>query len=58
MTPVTLVPLLLDYVVVHELAHLEYRDHTSAFWGLVEDVMPDYEARREALRRFGPDLEW
>ena len=38
MTPLTLVPLLLDYVVVHELAHLEYRDHTSAFWGLVEDV--------------------
>ncbi|SBV33199.1 conserved protein of unknown function [uncultured Sphingopyxis sp.] len=37
----------LEYVVIHELAHLRYRSHGRAFWALVGKIMPDYaEAKR------------
>ena len=49
---------LFDYVVAHELAHLLHPDHTPAFWSTLGHVMPDYEARREKLRRLGPKLVW
>jgi predicted metal-dependent hydrolase len=47
-----------DYVVVHELAHLLHPGHTRAYWAIVGRVMPDYEARKEALRRLGATLVW
>ena len=49
-------PSLVDYVLVHELAHLSRPDHGPGFWALVERSMPDYPSRRERLRRLGPDL--
>jgi predicted metal-dependent hydrolase len=49
-------PDLLDYVLVHELAHLRQHDHGTEFWRRVERTMPDYQARRDRLRRLGPDL--
>lgn len=49
-------PTLVDYVLVHELAHLRRRDHGPEFWRLVERALPDYAERRERLRRLGPDL--
>lgn len=49
-------PDLVDYVLVHELAHLHHHDHGPEFWHIVERVMPDYEARRARLRSLGPDL--
>jgi predicted metal-dependent hydrolase len=49
-------PDLVDYVLVHELAHLHQRDHGSEFWRLVERALPDASARRDRLRRLGPDL--
>ncbi|MDP9844305.1 M48 family metallopeptidase [Streptosporangium lutulentum] len=49
-------PTLVDYVLVHELAHLLRHDHSAEFWRLVERTMPDYEDCRERLRRLGPDL--
>lgn len=49
-------PDLVDYVLVHELAHLHNHDHGSDFWRTVERAMPDYPARRDRLRRLGPDL--
>jgi len=39
-----------DYVVVHELAHIRHHNHGAAFWALVEHTMPDYRVRQALLR--------
>ena len=49
---------LIDYVVAHELVHLAHPDHTRDFWATLGRAMPDYEARREALRRLGRQVVW
>ena len=41
---------LLDYVVVHELAHRKQMNHSPTFWVEVERVLPDYRERRRRLR--------
>lgn len=41
---------LIDYVVVHELAHLREMNHSARFWQHVQDVLPDYGERRGALK--------
>lgn len=40
----------LDYVVVHELAHRKQMNHSRAFWREVEQVMPEYQRYREWLQ--------
>lgn len=40
----------LDYVVVHELAHLRHMNHTDAFWNEVDKVVPDYREKAEWLK--------
>jgi len=47
----------LDYIVVHELAHLIHPNHTQAFWNEVDKVMPDYADRREWLRQNGAGMD-
>jgi predicted metal-dependent hydrolase len=52
-------PEVVDYVVVHELAHLKVPGHNPRFWGQVAGVLPDYAARRRWLNRAGaPFLLW
>ena len=46
-------PEILDYVVVHELAHRREMNHSPAFWAIVESVLPDYRARRQWLKEHG-----
>jgi predicted metal-dependent hydrolase len=43
-------PDVLEYVVVHELAHLQESNHSEAFWSIVAEQLPDYEERRAWLR--------
>lgn len=49
---------LVDYVIVHELVHLHHRGHGPDYWRTVGRVMPDYEGRREELRRTGSRFMW
>ena len=39
-----------DYVIIHELAHLKYQDHSKRFWNLVEEFCPDFKADKKWLR--------
>ncbi|AGL02593.1 M48 family metallopeptidase [Desulfoscipio gibsoniae] len=39
----------IDYVVAHELCHLKYHDHSPAFYGLLDRVMPDWKKRKHKL---------
>jgi predicted metal-dependent hydrolase len=42
---------LLDYVVVHELAHLREMNHSPRFWAVVGEVFPDYDGAKAALKK-------
>jgi predicted metal-dependent hydrolase len=41
---------LVDYVVVHELAHLREMNHSAAFWSVVKSACPDYARLRNELK--------
>ena len=45
-----------EYVMVHELVHLRYMDHSPIFWACVEDHWPEHRRERAWLRRHGPQL--
>jgi predicted metal-dependent hydrolase len=53
MAPLTII----DYIIVHELCHLRFRDHSDAFWNEVDKVLPDFRARKEWLRLRGASLD-
>ena len=46
-------PEMIDYVIAHELAHIDRPDHSAAFWRHVAALMPDFSARREWFRQQG-----
>lgn len=43
-------PEAIDYVVVHELAHIRHHNHSREFYSLIEQYMPDYKSREKLLR--------
>jgi predicted metal-dependent hydrolase len=45
---------LIDYVIIHELAHTKHMDHSAAFWGLCEQLLPDTQTRRKELKKYDP----
>ena len=47
---------IIDYIVVHELAHLIHKNHTDAFWNSIDKVLPDYIERKEWLRINGAGM--
>ncbi len=52
-----LAPNLIDYVIAHELAHLDEMNHSPRFWKRVSEIYPDYEnARRELKGVYMPTL--
>ena len=46
-------PEAIDYVIVHELAHLKELNHSPKFWKIVSDVMPNYKKQEEWLNKNG-----
>jgi predicted metal-dependent hydrolase len=46
----------IDYVIVHELVHLEIKNHSHAFWEQVAQIMPDYSVRIAWLKANGRNL--
>ena len=53
-------PEILDYVIIHELAHSHYKSHGPRFWGIVGKLVPDHREKRRWLRenghRLGPGM--
>ena len=49
-------PSLIDYVIVHELAHLIEPNHAPAYWNLVDRAMPGYEHHRVNLATLGKNV--
>ena len=49
-------PEVLDYVVVHELAHRKEMNHSKRFWAIVGQVLPDYQQRRRWLKEHGAEV--
>lgn len=47
---------LLDYVLIHELAHTRQMNHSQAFWTEVARVDPKYKQHRAALKRYSPHI--
>ena len=47
---------ILDYVVEHEVCHIEVMDHSPRFWALLESRVPDWRAHAAWLRRYGSAL--
>lgn len=43
---------IIDYVILHELAHIPYPHHQKDFWNFVERYMPDWKTRRKLLREY------
>ena len=49
---------LIDYVIVHELAHLRHQDHSPRFWSVVETWIPRHKTVRRELRKTQRRADW
>ncbi len=48
---------IVEYVIVHELAHIRHKNHSKAFWAVVQSRIPDYKNRRQWLKNHGILME-
>jgi predicted metal-dependent hydrolase len=48
----------IDYVVIHELAHLIEMNHSDRFWNIVERIMPNYQDAEKHLKKFSSHYEF
>lgn len=46
----------IDYIVVHEMCHMDYRNHSKDFWNRVSEIMPNYKEKHEWLKVNGMNL--
>ncbi|NCP86606.1 MAG: M48 family peptidase [Anaerolineae bacterium CG_4_9_14_3_um_filter_57_17] len=46
-----------DYVILHELAHIEIKNHSAKFWAKVKSMLPNYTQRRQWLKEHGRELD-
>ncbi len=46
---------LLEYVLVHEMAHIQQPNHSPLFWSIVEEHLPDWKISRKRLREYSPE---
>lgn len=53
MAPITII----DYIVVHELTHILFPNHSPAFWNQVDKVLPDFRERKMWLRKHGVGMD-
>jgi predicted metal-dependent hydrolase len=51
-------PFVIDYVIFHELCHLEYLDHSKNFWELVERHCPNFQVAKKWLTSNQSQLHW
>lgn len=47
---------LIDYVLLHELTHIEHMNHSPAFWKALQEISPNYKALRKQIRGHKPAL--
>ncbi|WP_428087282.1 M48 family metallopeptidase [Candidatus Thioglobus sp.] len=48
---------IIDYVIVHELAHIKHKNHSQNFWDFVMQMLPDYKASKRWLQDNGHKLQ-
>lgn len=46
-------PVVIDYVIIHELMHIKEKNHSAQFWKLIETAMPEYKLHRHWLKENG-----
>jgi len=51
-------PEVLNYVVIHELAHLKHLNHSKKFWSLVQEYCPNFKEHRKWLKEHGAYLHF
>jgi len=47
----------MDYVIIHELAHTRQMNHSKHFWAVVAEISPDYKIQRMWLKENGQTLK-
>ncbi|MGB1217422.1 MAG: YgjP-like metallopeptidase domain-containing protein [Saprospiraceae bacterium] len=48
----------IDYVIIHELAHRKEMNHSARFWKWVSTAMPDYEKQEKWLKENGKNCDF